>query len=695
MIRLIGVLTEGGVPIDIKSDLNTKGDVLVGALIEAARSLSQVVGSGEVKKLDFNEKKLIVTESEKGYTVVALVERAEDYIDILVRIIAEEIDKSDISRADGFVGDEHKRIVDEILDAFVRHEVKASVIDVYEKVWLPIRANIQQRGVTTPEMPKREQSNKKWARLKGLVSQGLDRAVEYAKDGDFDKACAASINENSIVGRIFCIKMGALALSMTKTIPPDVNDLIQLAERLPKDDPFSQFANAIIKRIRGNITQLDYTRALKRAIEYYQFYDSGEEALLAFLFVDTSVANHPEFASRIIQHMQNLGFTLAANYVAAILERSTLFSKLYSITSYNEFRDEIGVWKHQIKEVIEGVEKVLKYRRLKKVLKRGEANAKGQTGSMKLQNYITLLTAMAESPVLTIAERKEVLEEVLDLYERYVRRLLKTDVPLFAYTVDSVFQSLGVANAEYFYLITGTEREAHAKRVKSFLQDMLDVIDEELGNEYISFAGFVVSNVVFPALLMMKQVENRELEFVATMMKSFDPRDAEALKIVRPMGHASTLSNMASTLASLVPLILTGEERANALRVCLKSEADVHMFLLSQGMVCRDDIMAFTYHVSQAVDDLSEKELRDFLRITLALNRVAIQDPKKYDYEVAMMGDTLLDLLMRSWQRLGDQWLRSYANESLEVAISAWRKYGFEEHARRLEQILKIMRVEN
>ena len=112
MIRLIGVLTQGGVPIKVKSSMDTEGELILGPLIEAAKALSNVMGSGEVRKLGFQDNTLIVTESHKGYTIVALVSKAEDYMDSLLRVISDAIDESDIASADGVVNDEHMRIVE-------------------------------------------------------------------------------------------------------------------------------------------------------------------------------------------------------------------------------------------------------------------------------------------------------------------------------------------------------------------------------------------------------------------------------------------------------------------------------------------------------------------------------------------------------------------------------------------------------
>jgi hypothetical protein len=72
-----------------------------------------------------------------------------------------------------------------------------------------------------------------------------------------------------------------------------------------------------------------------------------------------------------------------------------------------------------------------------------------------------------------------------------------------------------------------------------------------------------------------------------------------------------------------------------------------------------------------------------------ALNRVAIQDPKKYDYEVAMTATPLISLLAKSWERLGHPRYHEQATEILRMSAEAWRKYGFYEKAENLEKLFQ------
>ncbi len=693
MIRLIGVLSEGGVSVHLKTNLETRGEILLGALIEATKTLSTVMGSGEVSKLDFQDRKLIVTEGEKGYTVVALVDKAEDYMDTFVRVISDEIDKSEIAKADGVVTNEHMNIVDGILNMFVVHQLDVSLPDMLEIVWKPLKKAIGDRIDLSDSATVEERTlEEEWEAFKSRAEESIEEALSHARNGDFDKACASSQGLESQFAKMFAVKMAALSMSMTKTQAPPVDKLRFCVESLVGDDPFVQLTRAIAGRVSGECSSLDYSHAYRHAAGHFKFEDDEANLLLAFLFVDINVDEDLEFAQRLIQYFADRGYLVVSNYISAILERSALFDRLYSITSYDDFRDDLGVWKHQIEDTLEGLDRVLKLRLLKKILMRKETNELGLSGALKLQNYIALLTALAESPVLTINERKKVLEEIIYLYQEYFRKLFDTDVPLFAYTIDSVFQSLSVANAEFYQLSMGAERQKHLQNMVEFLQDILRVVGEEGQKRYVRFSLFVVANAICPTFAMAEELSDEEMKLMISAMGTTDVSVLERQQILYPLYFATSFSNMASAFAAMVPRMLVGTEMTIALNKCVSTLLNIQAFFMTHGVVCRDDLMYTTYHAAQALGGASEDDFKSILRVVIALNRVAIQDPKKFDYEVAMMGKPLIDLLVRSWRKLGNDDLRDEAIDYLEISIAAWKKYGFPEKASELQDILKMLK---
>ncbi|TFH07510.1 MAG: hypothetical protein E4H14_08355, partial [Candidatus Thorarchaeota archaeon] len=440
MIRLIGVLTLGGVPIKVKSSMDAEEELVLGPLIEAAKALSNVMGSGEVRKLGFQDNTLIVTESRKGYTIVALVSKAEGYMDSLLRVISDAIDESGIALADGVVNNEHIIIIDEIVGTYVRDHIEVGFPETLTMVWEPIvqamkKDNKLSKTIREVEiLLSRSEQIKKWSEFKSEVSGSLEEALEYALQGEFDRACAIAMGIEGALAGVFTVKMGALTHSMTKSVSPALADLIDRTTQLPDDYPFTDIARTLVGYISGGKIPADYSRAFREAIKRFQFVDDVEHLMLGFLFLDARVVDYPHFASELINFYKGKS-EIICSFIKAMNERGKLFEKVYSITSYDGFRDELGAYKSNITGILGSINWVMDSDLLWELKKEGKGIEIGIIASLKLQNYIAVLTALAESPVLTIGERKEILEEVLMLYKDYFRGLMISDIPLFVYTL--------------------------------------------------------------------------------------------------------------------------------------------------------------------------------------------------------------------------------------------------------------------
>ncbi|MFX1482571.1 MAG: hypothetical protein ACFFCP_05200, partial [Promethearchaeota archaeon] len=641
MIRLIGVLTEGGVPIDFKSSMEADGELVLGPLIESAKALSSMMGS-EVRRLAFKSDTLLVTESKKGFTVVALVSKAEDYMDSLLRVIAEKIDESEIQVADGSANETQKRIIDRILGAYVRDHIETSFPSALSCAWDPIfdvlnsDAHFSNIIQDVDELLEKPEPEERWIEFKNESSGTLKDALEHALRGEFDRACAIATKENGVSARIFGIKMGALTHSMTKTVPPTLNDLRSLASGLPSDHPFTNLANVLVGVVAGEIIPADYRRVFRDSMKRFDFSLNDESLMFGFLFLDPVVAEYPDFSSKLISLYKDKS-EVVCSYIDAIIERRKIFDKLYSITSYDGFKDELGIYKSQISSILGSVTWVLDDDLLWELQKEGKGIEIGITASFKLQNYIALLTALTESPVLTISERVNILEEVLMLYRDYFRGLMKTDIPLFAYTVDSVFQSLSVAHAEYYFLSTGIQREQNLQRTIEFLSDIYEIMESEWPKSRVRFSLFVVANSIGPVLAREGKLPEYELRLLYTAINLLDVNTIDAAQITRPTTYATYLSNTNTALTALATRVLEGEKRVEVLKRCVNIALDVQEWFLSFGEVIRDDAMSTSFHASLIVEHLSEAELKKTVDRVIDLNRIIVQDPSKFDYEVAMM----------------------------------------------------------
>ena len=686
MIRLIGVLTTGGVPIKIKSSMDADGEMILGPLIEAAKALSNVIGSGEVRKLGFRENTLIVTECNKGYTVVALVNRAEDYMDSLLRVIADAIDDSDLASADGLVGDIHTRAIDQILHTYTRDHIETGFAETIYDIWNPtLKVLMQDKKLSkalqdVESLLSRTESIEKWNNLKMKTKGSLDDALELALQGEFDKACAVAMSQEGALASVFCLKMGALTHTMTKAVSPPMAELKRIATALPHDYPFSDLARTLVGLTAGDLIPADYSRAFREAVKHFEFKNDSEHLLLGFLFLDVRVVEYPEFATKI-HDMYRERSDVFCTFIEAIDERGKLFKKLYSITSYDGFRDELGAYKSKITGILGNINWVLDPDLLWELKKEGKGIEIGVTASLKLQNYIAILTALTESPVLTIDERRKILEEVLMLYRDYFRSLLTTEIPMFNYTLDSVFQSLGVAYAEYYFLATGDAREQHLNQAMEFLSDIYRTIDTEWQKSQVRFSVFVVANSLSPILTRADILSEDEARLIYIAMRSLDVNTIDAEQITKPEAYATSLGNAVTALTALAARLLKREERIVVLKRCVDVILDTQEWFVSRGIICRDDIMSASFHASLVTGSLKAKELEGVVDRVIALNRIAVQDPTRYDYEVAMMSSQYVEILIDACKRLNNKKYLQLAREIFDSAYKAWIKYGFPEKA--------------
>ena len=95
MIKIVGVTTKGGIPISISTLIPIRSKELVASLVYAVRALSEVLGIGKVRRVDFGDDKLLITDTNKGYLVFSLASVAGDYVERLLLFIAAKIDSSD------------------------------------------------------------------------------------------------------------------------------------------------------------------------------------------------------------------------------------------------------------------------------------------------------------------------------------------------------------------------------------------------------------------------------------------------------------------------------------------------------------------------------------------------------------------------------------------------------------------------
>ncbi len=695
LIKLIGVISKGGIPLRLRTTLEKEGKLFLTGMIEVVKGLSSIMGSGEVRMLEFKDDKLIVTESEKEFTVVALVSRAAEHLESLIRIIAEEIDNSSIEQPGGKGDPRMAKQIDKIMDCFLEEEVDIDFREVLADNWEPIqrRLKLQKRFAKILNETDRNmlladrEEQKHWSNFDHKVNGQLKEALDYALSGAFDYACAVAIDYEETSAKMLAIKTGLLALSMTRTTAPTLVVLKSIVESLPEnDDPFIELAKAAVWYKDRRISTQEYQEQFQRAAEQFEFIDDEQHIIQAFLFIEPTIMILPKFAEKMAKYFEDKS-AIIATFISAIIERSHIFDKLYSITSYDQFRTSLSMWKGKISEILNQISKTLKSGSIRRLLgdKGLEARKLGITGSLDLQTYFALHTALTESIILTLNERKELLSEIIRIYQDYFRKLLLSEIPLFTSTIDSAFQSLSVAMAEYLQLVKNTEKEEFIKQLTEFMRDVITVLsDEWLKKEIDTSTLFAVTNAICPVLTMSEVILDEEVQLTHMLLRMMHTQSTINEQTTNPRGYATTLGNLTTTLAALASKLLEGETRIKTLYRCAKTQIHVHKYFLFHGIICRDDIIAATFNIEQIVDVMSEKLVLPLLKAIIALNRITVPSLLKYDYEAAVISWTLINLFIKSWRRFGNDDHYQRAKRLLFVSSKALRKYGFTEKAEEL-----------
>jgi hypothetical protein len=684
VIQLIGVLAEDGLPVRIRTLVKIESAEVLGGIIEVLKGLSSTLQLGQVQRLQFQEQTLLVTESKKGYSIIALVDKAEDYVEGLLRVIRIAIDDSSLVKATDPVTETVRTQMDIILDFHLQDTFDVNIEEVIDPVWYAIldqMRNQKEYSDAIDEIDVMIRSSKEpdpqWELMEAKERGSLTDALTLALAGQFDKACAIALQLDDPLAQLFAVKTGLLALSMTRTTAPQLYELRRIAETLPlKYQPYTELAYASTLYYDRLMSYADYVKIYQNAASRFEFREHNECVILALLFIDTRVVTIPEFAHKLAAYFEKKS-PILQSYILAMLDREQLFTKLYSITSYSEFKDQVSTWKTKITSILDDINQFLKPGVFGKFVKsKPEA---GLTGSLNMGTYIALYTALAESPVLNLQERIEVLNEVLSVYTQYFRKLLESNLPLFAYTVDSVFQSISVVLGELFYILSEEDQKAHLAVIKSYLQDVLDVVSVDwLRKRPDTSTLFVMSNATFPVLMQSDAIGITEVRFVYLAMRLLNTMALMKLQDIDAQYFATDLLNIKTTLASLTIPFLPDEERYLYLEDCVNILLQGHKFFITHGVLCRDDIASATLLTGYLDPKTQVTDYGVYIDLAITLNRIAVPDIHRHESDIAVLATPYLGLLKTAIKHLKDDKYVKLARIAYDQSIEVWTKFGFE-----------------
>ncbi len=692
MLQLISVFGPDGKPVILRTYTEVDTTQVQEAISDVLKEFSFEIRSSEIHQLDFRNKRLLLTQSEKGYLIVGLTEKTDAYLEGLLRVIRIAIDEEpDVFSINGAQPNDTRAVIDRILDFHIPPKLTAEV-KIIDSVWPALVTELKQHAKYTSILSRVDdllrrvkEPDKGWLELVAKAKGTLFDALKLALEGQFDQACAICFKLDDPLARLFAIKLGLLALSTTHTAAPPLYELRRIAETLPlKLRPFAELAYAATLYSGRLMSYSEYLKIFQSTAEKFEFRDHEDCLIFAFFFIDTKVVTIPEFAQQLASFFQNKS-PVVHNYIIAMIERNELFKKLYSITSYNEFKDKVSIWKNKISDILDDVNKFLKPGFLKRLLQRKPEAV--VTDSLNLGTYIALYTALAESPVLNLRERREVLEEVLTVYTQYFKKLLGSGLSLFSYTIDSVFQSISVVLAELHYLLPVKDQAKHVILIKSFLEDILSVLTTEWIRESGDISTiFVMTNAIFPVLFASNELSASEIELIYLAMRLLDKKALKKHQQIDTLAFLTNLLNIVTTLGTLTAQLLYGKQRQDLLERCVTILIQGHKFFLAHGVLCRDDIGATTLLTSKLISEVEPLSLPYLINSAIMLNRVAVPDAKRNESEIAVLATSYLELLFNTSRYYKEDKYQKLAKVALNTSLDVWQKFGYISKAREFKE---------
>ncbi len=696
MIKLLGVITSSGLPVKIESFIELESKELIASLIEATKAISKVLGRGSVREIDFGEDKLLITEAEKGYLIVTLVDVAEEYMNALLRFIARIIDECDIPASQDIVDSQLVDMVSRIISRYIKSTIDIDMLGIMENVWDPMLEIITgyEDAITHIDNARSEihkhtrRYRNAWERIISKKRYSLKDALRFALSLQFDRAASMSIRNRDIWMKILAIKTGILSLSVSYMPFPSIEELESIAKELP-DDAFSRLARICVEHIARGIDLSVFLEAFKGALSKFRWEKSPEDIVKAYLLWSGYISFFPEQAEKLSGYFEAISKPIS-NLIKMYIEEGSIYEKVYSVTSYSEIKELVIKWRSKIKSILDETNKALRFIGLKKKLGILSLDKRQRImiNTSKIRLYLDILTLLLDSPVVGPMERLDIAREIIGIGSKYLETIIKNRLSCFISDILGIMQNYALA-LSYIFFVEPNQKEKILDDIKHLYRLLWEFVSHEyskIGSYYVSYLATIACFLSFP-LAIMGDIYPEELKTVYAISSLFDPRTSERFAKGYPYTYATDIENLSSILTSLAKRILGKDMRKKILRRTTKILIDLYKWFIFQGKVSRDSTMQLFYYLSRIVEYLDEKELLEIADFVLMLAYITVPDWEKNDYELAILSESgIIDLLSALGMKLKDEKYLDVARRILEISIKAWEKYGFPEKARILRE---------
>jgi len=707
MLKIIGAISSGGLPITFRSLVRLESEELLAGLVESLKAISKIiVGESKYRAVDYGKDKLLMLDTDNGYTLIALVSRGEEFMRRLLEVIADDVEKN-IEEFSGLVTDTLQRKFDAIIDRYVGGIEKISDMDIayiLASTWEKLTSAIN----STPELRKklknisaiveneRMRDYEYWIKIKKKTKGSFQDALKFVDGGLFDYACAVARRLRDKKAVILAAKSGIIATEMINQATPCLVELGELLNKLGEEDPVVELLKLKVKLKKEEISRKMYLEKHRELLGKIVLDNTIDGLVNAFALVGNELVGTDllDDVLRIIKDKLRVPYIL----MRLMVEYNRLFDKLYSVTKYDEIRAEIEKLKHDVSSSRELVYEALKIKiPIRDLGKTYEAYRYGPrcfTHAAYLNLYVLALDILLSSPIPMLDERKNIAMEIIDLYFSDLRRIIDAGYPVWVTMYVDYIQSLASAIHIAYELGNHNERQKLMTILEDILSDILDIF----AKNYDSIRPEITILTTLSAVsnfITYKQNKFSEkallLSFI--IIDSLSRQQLDRLRSTEPYNFASILGNILDTIVFLAPFILEKREKEGVMKTYISVISDIAKWMLSQGKVNRDYIINMAMVASEIVESYTEEELEDLIEFLLKLTKIAIPEPDKQEYEFAIVAEGLIELMIKASRRPKLGKYREMAIKYLKRTISILKKYGFTEKAKEIyDNISRIIK---
>ncbi len=708
MIKIIGVISRGGLPITFRSLIELKSKELLAGLVESLKAISKVlIGESKYRAVDYGKDKLLMLDTDNGYTIIALVMRGEEFVRRLLEVIASDVER-EVEPFGGLVTDALQKKFDEIIDRYIGGvEIlnEVSVEQIIKKLWGTIMDSLSKSKLSEHLSLIRRKIEKEerydlnfWIQMKRKVKGNIDDALNFARHGLFDIACAIASKEKSTMGRLLALKTGMLAMEMINQVSPSPKELDYIYRELEERDAGAKLMKGAYRLKIGEISGGMYRDVFGECLSEINLTDDLDGEIYALLLVDTTIVGYPQHAERLLEYLEGR-MVVPYLILKLVLEYNRLFEKLYSIASYDEIKPEILDLKHRMassrKEIEDILDIKIPVRDLGKVHTLYKFLSPCFAHVVNLVLYVFALDILLSSPVPPLDERKIIASEILDLYFRDLRRIISQGYPVWVTVFADYLQSLASSIHTLYDLASAKERKKLISRIHDLVKDVLDVLacNYEKFRMEMSVLTTLSSAINFLMYKQRKYIEEALL-LSAIIIDAISIEELERIRDTEPYNYVSIMGNILDTIVFISPLVLPPDKVAEIMHIYVDVITKIAKWMISQGKVNRDYIISTANVAREIIDVLSDDKLEEIINFLLKLVRIAIPDPKKQEYEFAVVAEDLIDLMIESSKRPKLRKYRDIAIKFLEYSKAIFEKYGFEEKAKQIQQyIMNVLKT--